>query len=128
MLSLKMMIILMGSYAWNLIKVVVKLKIAGPIVPHNKKEVKKCAAAINFLSSCWFLNAAETTMKKRGPPGAPYGIISLFMYNWQIFYLLILIRGKMQQLPYKYHCVNIIKISLENANSQSLKLMNESKE
>ena len=31
-------------------------------------------------------------------------------------------------LPYKYHCVNIIKISLENANSQSLKLMNESKE
>ena len=113
------------AYIENFIKVVVKLKIAGRnnarIIKKKSKNVSN-AAAINFLFSCVGFCIAETSELQKRTSWGSYGIISLFMYNWQIFYLLILIRGKMllllqRQLPYKYHCVNIIKISLENANS-----------
>ena len=69
---------------------------------HNKKEVKKCKqrSCNQFpLLLCWFLYSGNERIAEKGPPGAlmESSRYSCSMYNWQIFYLLILIRGKMQQ-------------------------------
>ena len=110
------------AYIENFIKVVVKLKIAGRnnarIIKKKSKNVSN-AAAINFLFSCVGFCIAETSeLQKKDLLGLLWNHLVIHVQLADFLLLLILIRGKMlRQLPYEYHCVNIIKISLENANS-----------